>query len=269
MGLEQLNWWGKEPDEILGSIGLNKVETAIAILQAWEPPDGYYGAFGGGKDSVGIHKIAELAKVKVDWHYCVSPIDPPQVHKFIREYYPDVQWDYHARGFWQTVDKRQLPMRQSRWCCEIIKEAGGIGRVVIVGNRRYEGTIRKHQKCYEQHRTLDKTFIRPIIEFTNSDIWQFIREYDLPYCSLYDEGVKRKGYGKGYFKRLGCVLCPFSRQVELETLYFPKIAALWRRACDHIIAARLSRGNLTKRGKPYKRNFKTGQELYDWWISRD
>jgi len=259
MPLEQLNLETR----------LNKVEVSIRLLQAWEPPEGYYGAFSGGKDSVGIYKIASLAKVKVDWHYCVSPIDPPQIYQFIKEHYPDILWDYHAKGWWQTVAKRQLPMRQARWCCEVIKEAGGIGRVIIVGNRRAEGTIRKHQKCYEKHRTIEKTFIRPIIDWSDYDIWQFIRENNLPYCSLYDEGAQRKGYGEGYFKRLGCVLCPFSRQVELEKRYFPKIVACWRRVCDRIVADRLSRGNLTKRGKPYKQQFQTGQELFDWWIRRD
>ena len=259
MGLEQLTL----------EDSLNRVEVAMDLLRAYEPPEGYYGAFSGGKDSVGIHKIAAMARVKVDWHYCVSPIDPPQIHRFIKDYYPDVQWDYYARGWWKTVDRKQLPLRQSRWCCEIIKEAGGIGRVVIVGNRRAEGTIRKHQKCFEKHRTLDKFFVRPIIDFSDFDIWQFIRENELPYCSLYDDGAKRKGYGEGYFKRLGCVLCPFSRQVELETLYFPKIVACWRRACDHIVADRLSQGNLTKKGRPYKQEFLTGQELFEWWVARD
>jgi len=105
--------------------GFNKVEIAIALLRAWEPLEGYYLAFSGGKDSVAIYDLAVKAGVKFDAHYCVSPIDPPQIHQFIRERYPDVQWDYHARGFWKMVDKNGLPTRISRWCCRVIKEAGG------------------------------------------------------------------------------------------------------------------------------------------------
>jgi hypothetical protein len=26
---------------------------------------------------------------------------------------------------------------------------------------------------------------------------------------------------------------------------------------------------ITKRGKPFKHKFKTGEELYQWWIKRD
>src|SRR3990172_4816237 len=126
MGLEQLEL----------ETGLNKVEVAIGLLKAFEPPEGYYLAFSGGKDSVVIYDLAVKAGVKFDAHYCVSPIDPPQIYKFIKEHYPDVQWDFHARGFWELVVKNGLPMRNSRWCCRIIKEAGGCGRTVIVGNRR-------------------------------------------------------------------------------------------------------------------------------------
>jgi len=112
-------------------------------------------------------------------------------------------------------------------------------------------------------------FIRPILNFDNYDVWQYIREYNVPYCSLYDEGAARKAYGEGVFKRLGCVLCPFSRNIERDELYFPKIVTNWKRACDRIVEDRKARGYLTKRGLPTKHKFETGGELYQWWTARD
>ena len=232
--------------------GLNKVEVALALLKEHEPPEGYYLAFSGGKDSVAIYDLAVKAGVEFDAHYCVSPIDPPQIYQFIKEHYPDVQWDYHARGWWKMVVKKGLPLRQARWCCKVIKEAGGENRVVVTRSRRAEGANRSKQKVVEAHRNpkIKKFFVRPIINFSNHDIWQYIRENNLPYCSLYDEG----------FKRLGCVLCPFSRDIERETLYFPKVANLWLLACNRIVEKWEAEGK--------EHDSKTGQELFDRWTSR-
>jgi phosphoadenosine phosphosulfate reductase len=250
MGLEQLTL----------ETGLNKVEFAIDLLKAWEPPEGYYLAFSGGKDSVAIYDLAVKAGVKFDAHYCVSPIDPPQIYKFIKEHYPDVIWDYHAKGFWKMVDNKGLPTRQDRWCCQIIKEAGGKGRVVVVGNRRTESHNRSKQCFTGQGIGSNKTkfFVRPIMEFSNSDIWQYMRENHLPCCELYDQG----------FERLGCIMCPLGKNPEYEALRFPKIDTLWRRACDHLVEAEKSRGYLGKKGKPLKYQFKTGEEKRQWWVKR-
>lgn len=231
-----------------------KIQAAVKILQQYEPPEGYYLAFSGGKDSIVIYHLAQLAEVKFDAHYCVSPIDPPELHQFIRQNYPQIPWDYHARGWWKMVVKKGLPTRRSRWCCEVIKEAGGLGRVVIVGSRRAEGSARsarRTQKGFGRHSSKDITFVRPIIDWEDEDVWGYIKENSLLYCSLYDEG----------FKRLGCVLCPLAqlknRKREMER--FPKITKLWHLACKRLIERRLSQG---------KTKFKTEKELWDWWMSQ-
>lgn len=48
--------------------------------------------------------------------------------------------------------------------------------------------------------TKGKHIINPIIDWEEDDVWEFIKAYDVPYCTLYDKG----------YKRLGCIGCPMS-----------------------------------------------------------
>ena len=56
--------------------GRDKVDKAILRLQTYEPPEGYWLAFSGGKDSVVIKALADMAGVKYEAHYSVTGIDP-------------------------------------------------------------------------------------------------------------------------------------------------------------------------------------------------
>lgn len=71
----------------------NKVDIAIERLRAFEPEDGYYVAFSGGKDSVCILELCKMAKVKFEAHYNVTSVDPPELVQFIKDKYPEVSRD--------------------------------------------------------------------------------------------------------------------------------------------------------------------------------
>ena len=71
---------------------VDKVEIAIKRLKQFEPPEGYFLAFSGGKDSIVIKKLADMAGVKYDAHYSNTTIDPPELIRFMRQNYKDVDW---------------------------------------------------------------------------------------------------------------------------------------------------------------------------------
>ena len=62
----------------------DKVQIAIDRLRTFEPPDGYYLAFSGGKDSCVIKALADMAGVHYDAHYSLTTVDPPELVRFIR-----------------------------------------------------------------------------------------------------------------------------------------------------------------------------------------
>ena len=79
------------------------------------------------------------------------------------------------------------------------------------------------EMCYKDHTTL----INPIIDWTTPEVWEFIKEYEVPYCSLYDEG----------FDRLGCIGCPMGtvKHREYEFERWPKYKALYLKAFEKMV----------------------------------
>lgn len=247
--IHQMNIYGKD-----------MVDQAIERIKTFEPPDGYYLAFSGGKDSVVIKALAEMAGVKFDAHYNLTSVDPPELVQFIKKYHPDVSIDKprYEDGtqvtMWNLIPKRKMPpTRMVRYCCKALKEVQGENRFVITGVRRAESSKRSTRggvefsdyktKRLEQldpdnpdqemvHNCLQKRrrILNPIIDWSTDDVWEFIREYNVPYCSLYDEG----------FTRLGCIGCPMAgTEGRLkEFARWPKYKELYIHAFDRMIKAR-------------------------------
>lgn len=70
----------------LNMSGKTKVETAIERIKTFEPPEGYFLAFSGGKDSVVIKALADMAGVKYDAHYNITSVDPPELVRFVKTF---------------------------------------------------------------------------------------------------------------------------------------------------------------------------------------
>ena len=225
-------------------------ETAIGRLKAYEPSEGYYLAFSGGKDSQTIYHLAKEAGVKFDAHFNFTTVDPPEVVKFIKENYPDVEIHYPHKSMFHYVLEKGLPTRPHRWCCEIFKERGGDDRLTITGVRWSESIRRKNtRKVYEICYKTGNKVINPIVDWETDDIWNYLG--DTPHCSLYDEG----------FKRIGCVLCPMTsaRRSQLELSRFPKLGNTWKQTCYKLYASQKFHTN---------DNWTSAEEMWQWWLSR-
>ena len=181
-----------------------------------------------------------------------------------------------------------------RYCCEKLKETGGVGRRVLTGVRWAESVnrannaglikittqIKKTQKLAdrggyritptdkggvilnndnEETRRFMETCIRkqkvtvnPIIDWTDSDVWEFIHEYNVPYCGLYDQGAKR----------LGCIGCPMNHGTAAELEKYPKYKENYLKAFDRMIQAN------RKKGIKMSEQWKDAEGVMKWWLQQ-
>lgn len=260
--------------------GRDKVDKAIMRLQTYEPPEGYWLAFSGGKDSVVVKTLADMAGVKYEAHYSVTSVDPPELVRFIRQF-NDVAFDIpHDKdgnriSMWTLIPKKKMPPTQiARYCCAVLKESSGRGRFVVTGVRWAESNKRKKNRylaeiqggygkrifntdnvedaptfkyCHQEHRRV----LNPIIDWTDAEVWEFIKEYNVPYCELYDRG----------YKRLGCVGCPMSSRQAEELDAYPKYKALYLKAFEKLLKVLDDESKIT--------TWRTADDVMKWWLKQD
>jgi phosphoadenosine phosphosulfate reductase len=231
-------------------------DVAIERIKMFCPDDGYYLAFSGGKDSICLYHLAKQAGVKFDAHYHLTTVDPPELVRFIRQNYPDVEVIRPKMSMWELIAFKQMPpSRHVRYCCSVLKERGGIGRRVLTGVRWAESSKRAKLRKSVELKANRTGVINPMIDWADSDVWEYIHTNNIPYCSLYDDG----------FKRLGCIGCPLSGKDNIlrEFARWPKYKTAYLHAFDRACAIRKSLG------KEYKGEWKkwvTGQDMFDSWI---
>lgn len=244
-----------------------------------------YVCFSGGKDSVAIYGVCKLAfgdKLLecCDFEYNVTNVDPPRLVQFIKKEYPFVHFNLPRKTIWDLIiDNRNPPTRLMRYCCKELKEKGGEGRFCVTGVRWAESVRRRNERHEwegfgatksekvvfhldneDDRRTLEhcipkrKYICNPIIDWSDDEVWDFIKENGIKYCSLYDEG----------WERLGCIACPMAKARERRRALEenPKIRAQYVRTFERMLEVR------RERELPIREDWKDGEAVLQWWLSK-
>lgn len=279
-----------------------KVENAIKRLQSFEPPEGYFVAFSGGKDSQCIYHLCQMAGVKFDAHYSVTSVDPPELVQFIKRQYPNVIFDLprYANGeritMWNLIPKHSMPpTRMVRYCCKELKESRGEGRVVVTGVRWAESARRKashdvasikgKQKATEKmaHEigadyrinksgalvlNDDNDPARRMVEQcyrTQKVIVNPIVDWETEDVWTFLNEIAKVPHCCLYdqgFERLGCIGCPMNVNAAAELERWPKYKELYLRAFARMLKTREEAG----KDNLHPRDWSTPEEVMACWL---
>ena len=206
-----------------------KVDFAIKLLQSI-PQDGDIElSYSGGKDSDVILELAKMAGIPYRAIYKATTIDPAGTIAHAKEMGAEVIRP--KKTFFQLVSEHGYPSRYARFCCSFLKEYKVCDRA-IQGIRRSESRNRaeryKEPEMCRVYSAKEKVKVYlPILEWTDQDVEEFIKERDIKCHPIYYRG--------GQFdvtKRLGCVGCPLqSRKKRIQEFKDnPKFLKAWIRA---------------------------------------
>ena len=260
--------------KMMYSIELLRKAERLALAYGVGGNNGYYLAFSAGKDSQALYHIAELAGVKFDAHMNLTSVDPPEVIRFVKQSYPEVDLIKPKKSIYQlAVEKEILPTMRVRWCCAEYKETSGAGRVTLIGirhqesarrakrneveisSRKFSGTLegldeyRQELKAKRARRKSKKDGVN----ITNADQEQTLgcisgKESILisPIIHWTEEDVWEflnkvmevphcSLYDEGWH-RIGCIGCPMSsaKQKQIENIRYPHVKRNWIKAIKAI-----------------------------------
>lgn len=183
-----------------------KVARAVRLLQSI-PKDGPIEvSYSGGKDSDVILELAKMAGIEFRAIYKNTTIDPPGTIKHCME--KGVEILPPKESFFGLVERKGIPTRRARFCCEALKEYKVLDRAVQ-GIRRSESKAREERyKEPEICRVYDKNnkvkVYLPLLDWTDEDVARFVAERGVQCHPLYydEQGVFHAE------RRLGCIGCP-------------------------------------------------------------
>lgn len=197
--------------------------------------------FSGGKDSQVCYDLCKRSGIafKAYFNHC---FESNVTIRFIRENYPDVVFRRVVKeGFIRNIrinHRGFLPTVQSAYCCADYKHnTKFVDDCSIVGVRKAESAKRRARTVFEvknksvikrnkalfndyfedrcQSTGTNETIqLKPIVDWTEEDVWDYINKYNLPVNPEYK-----------ILKRVGCIVCPKANFMSnsIGLMRYPKL----------------------------------------------
>jgi len=271
----------------LESKAIERIKTASAMsLHHYGKP--LVCTYSGGKDSDVLLELFRRSGIPFEAHHNHTTVDAPATVYHIRKVFAGLEEKGIACtvkmpniSMWQLIPLKLMPpTRAVRYCCSELKENGTPNRCIALGIRWAESNRRAGRAEYEvispqkkgrigvsdemmflsdnedRRRLIEKcdlkalTAVNPIIDWSDSDIWTFIRAEKVPYNSLYDCG----------YLRVGCVGCPMAGKGRYKEFSdFPEYERAYRRAFEKMLEVRKAKGKKSDK-------WKTADDVFRWWM---
>ncbi len=276
---------------------MDKEQTSIARLQeaAFYSESLYDGAplivtTSGGKDSDVCLALAQRAGIRFEVMHNHTSADAPETVYHIRDTFRKLEEQgikctvnkptYKGKlvTMWSLIPQKLMPpTRIARYCCDILKERSGAGRMITTGVRWAESTMRRKNRAaletvggrmkekillndnddrrlFETCTLKAKRICNPVIDWTDRDVWDYIESERIETNPLYQCG----------FHRVGCIGCPMAR---LKGRYrdfarYPTYQRAYIRAFDRMLEERRRRGKMDGSW----RSETTGIDIFHWWM---
>lgn len=159
-------------------------------------------AWTGGKDSTTLlHLVKEtLGEIPFPVYFNDSTMEFDEVYDFIyflvKEWHFDLIWQKHSSvelgQFKKGSSDQQLGLSRLMKINSLKRAYKDYNfDAFMVGIRHDEHEARSEETPIAEVDGIKR--YHPVLDFTENDIWTYIKHYNVPYCSLYDEGYRSLG----------------------------------------------------------------------------
>ena len=273
---------------------MDKEAKAIERLKlAAEMSEAYYNkpliiTTSGGKDSDVCLTLARAAGIRYEVQHNHTSVDAPETVYHVRETFRRLEDEgiqctvnlptYKGQRvtMWSLIPQKLMPpTRVVRYCCSVLKEQGGTGRMITTGVRWAESVNRRKsrgiyekpsadmsrritisndnddtRRLFENCRLQAKRVCNPIVDWTDAEVWDYIEAEHIQTNPLYRCG----------FRRVGCIGCPMAGRAmrQMEFARYPAYEKMYIRAFERMLEVRRARNLPTE--------WETGMDCFHWWM---